>query len=204
MKLFTAPDTWTGGFYELSVDVPTRDWGARGRALAMLWSLPGLTGPYAHPDREPDQQPRLDLASLPLEGHLHGVATFSGGRQSACGSYCFEDEWISLNEVFPLGGYPFEETTPRIAGALSEVQGWLRRLGEALHPKIGFGVGIVGFESHLYMVKGQTRRESSPNGAARGSCSPARAGWSGIRRRCSRRRAVPHFSEGTWTTARSS
>ena len=53
---FTAPDAWSGGYFELSLEFPALDAEAHSRAVNALWRHAALRGCYRSRDIEPDDQ----------------------------------------------------------------------------------------------------------------------------------------------------
>jgi hypothetical protein len=55
---FTDADNWTGGFYELAIELGERSDVRIGRALDTLWRADGIDGCYGSREREPhDSEP---------------------------------------------------------------------------------------------------------------------------------------------------
>jgi len=166
--LFTPAGTWDGGFFELVIELPHQGEATTRRALAALWRMPQLTGCYARRDVEPTQQQPLNLAEVPVEGNLYGVATLPNGARCACGSYTihFEGEasWLglylpygALTEFYSVGGYPFAPIiTPSIEHNLKVVHEWFRTLAEGLYEHFAFTLGVIGFETEFEKVKART------------------------------------------------
>jgi hypothetical protein len=157
-ELFTKPDTWSGGFYELALEFAPGSDGPLDMALKTIWGLPFLQGCYLRSDLEPSQQPRVApaLATLESHGHPRGVARLPDGRSVACGTYLVREEsgpdWLgfyvpmgALEAVYEVGGYPFEQDSDsqRWRESLEE---WLAGIGTAVFPRAAFRIGLVGFE----------------------------------------------------------
>jgi hypothetical protein len=164
---FTNLDTWAGGFYELSMELPAQDDATTARALTTLWLLPQLAGCYARNDIEPSQQVALDLAELPIEGHLYGIAILPDGHRCVCGSYtthfASDGRWLNfylpmaaLEKLYPVGGYPFGPATPELAAALTSLNEWFRTVAEGVYQRFAFAFGVIGFETDYVAVKTQT------------------------------------------------
>jgi hypothetical protein len=163
---FSDPDVWTGGFYELCLELPAQDDATTTQALAALWGSPQLSGCFMWNDSEPTQQVALMLENLPVEGHLYGVATLGDGQDCVCGSYTtqFADEgrWLgfylpmsALAKIYPVGGYPFGRATPHLEHTLKAVNEWLRTLAEGVYQHSAFTFGIIGFETDFSAMKVQ-------------------------------------------------
>ncbi len=66
--IFTEPDAWIGGFYELSVRSPDSPEEVKRKALYELWSLPDLQGCHWQRNVEPEAQEKISLLNIPLSG----------------------------------------------------------------------------------------------------------------------------------------
>ncbi|MDQ2584085.1 hypothetical protein [Saccharothrix yanglingensis] len=159
--LFTDPENWTGGFYELSLEIGVPDDGRRQRALTALWRAAAVTGCCAGRDREPADQPAVPLTVASLEefGHLRGVARPPRGGPVVCGCFstCFEDteDWLTL--YLPLGalaradrrigGFPFgPDGDPRSLAWRAPLDTWLVGVADEVFRQVDFRIGLVGFE----------------------------------------------------------
>ena len=81
--MFTDPENWAGGFYELSLEVGDRDDDRLQRALTALWRAAAITDCYGSRDREPADQIAVPITVASLEefGHLQGIARPSLGAR---------------------------------------------------------------------------------------------------------------------------
>jgi hypothetical protein len=127
-RILTSDDAWTGGHYELLIDIgagrPAPDQVAQ--VAAALWAHPCLDGPYPRRDLEPGPRAR----SQPSTGNCYGTATLPDGAAVACGSYLMSSlpgflpdrepqppdmlgfylPLGSLSSAWPqIGGYPFQQ-----------------------------------------------------------------------------------------------
>jgi hypothetical protein len=134
---FTDPENWTGGFYELSLEIGDRDDDRLQRALTALWGAAAITGCYRRRDREPADQVAapVTVASLQEFGHLHGIARTPLGGSVVCGCFStrFDDaeDWLTL--YLPLGaltradprvGFEVDHTTAAELGGEVPGQRW--------------------------------------------------------------------------------
>ena len=114
-RIFTLQDAWTGGSYDLALELGPRDDARLSRALHALWTHPDLDGCYQHKDREPIEQPRIEASTA--ETRLHGVARI--GTRAAVASYTvvlrLDDgiDWIhfclpmgALGRILDVGAFP--------------------------------------------------------------------------------------------------
>jgi hypothetical protein len=63
-RIFTRQDSWTGGSYDLAIELGARDDERLSLTLDALWSFPGLDGCYEFFDREPHQQARVEVGAV--------------------------------------------------------------------------------------------------------------------------------------------
>ncbi|MFD4668905.1 hypothetical protein ACFWNN_04170 [Lentzea sp. NPDC058450] len=157
---FTDRENWTGGFYELSLEIGDHDDARLERALTALWQAAGITGPYADQRREPADQQEVPAtpASLHEFGHLYGVAE-PLGTAVVCGCYVsrFDDaeDWLNLylplgalaNTDRRIGAFPFgPEGGPQSLAWRTRLDGWLATVAARVFDEVGFRVGLIGFE----------------------------------------------------------
>ncbi len=157
-QIFTLPDNWTGGFYELAVVLEDPSQDNLQKALKVLWTHPALDGCYKENTKEPSHQERLDpnISQLPVEGHVYGVAHLPNSVKVACESTIIAyidngSTWLyfgipmeALGHAYPVGAFPFEDGTPldwRV-----EVDAWFLGIGEKLFREGCFQIGTIGFE----------------------------------------------------------
>jgi hypothetical protein len=55
-ELFTTQDVWTGGFYELVLELPDQSESVMKKALPQLWACSYLEGCFLRSDVEPANQ----------------------------------------------------------------------------------------------------------------------------------------------------
>jgi len=170
--MFTEPDTWAGGGFELVLELGPRDDARLGDAVAALWEHPTLTGCFLKMTVEPSRQDRVAPDSQPLRSHLYGVAATPAGGEVACVSYPirFDDgvewpyldvDWLylsipmcSLGTAYPVGAYPmgaypvggYPMCADGAADWIPPVGEWLREIGIAVFAAVPFRLGLVGWE----------------------------------------------------------
>src|SRR5690349_3835979 len=121
-RVFTAPDTWHGGFYELALELGERSDQRLLAALRRVWSFPAVDGCYLDWLVEPTEQPRVEPpAHLAEPGQLYGIARVPNGHEIACGTFIVREEdsgtdWLgfflptgALHDAYDLRGFPFDE-----------------------------------------------------------------------------------------------
>lgn len=153
--IFTRPDVWTGGSYELAVEVGPRDDEAVRRALQAIWTAPSLDGCFPLADREPHEQARVAIPECTLDAPLHGVARIGSRPPIACRTLVirYDDglDWLhlclpigALECVLPVGMFPFDD-----GGDLAwrpELDEWLCELARRVFQAVPFRLGFVGWE----------------------------------------------------------
>jgi hypothetical protein len=156
---FTHEDSWTGGFYELAIDVGSMEDAAVLAILQALWSYPGLEGCYLERGREPADQLRLDVTSALLTyAHLQGIAQFPDGNRLPCGTYLLRDlsgtNWVdfyipagALERVYDLGGYPFSVQDAHTRQQWQQpLDLWFAELGQYIFDKRAYQFAAIGHE----------------------------------------------------------
>ena len=162
---FTDQENWTGGFYELSLEVGDRDDDRLQRALVALWRAAAIAGCYGGTDREPAEQIAVPVtvASLQEFGRLHGVVHPPLGGPVVCGCFatCFDDDnedWLTL--YLPLGalarverrvgGFPFgPDGGPPSQAWRASLDAWLADVANEVFRHVDFRLGLIGFEVDL-------------------------------------------------------
>lgn len=158
-RLFTADDAWTGGFYELAIEVGPRSNARLERLLEAIWSEATLDGCYVDRTREPSDQTPLtaSLSLLTERRHLLGVATLPSGLRVPCGTVAIREEdgsdWLDL--YLPVGalsgldkrvgGFPFEEGTGSRLWR-EPMDRWLADVAERAFEHVDFSLALIGFE----------------------------------------------------------
>jgi hypothetical protein len=154
-RVFTRDDAWSGGSYDLAIELGPRDDARLTRALEALWSCTDLDGCYEFADREPHEQLRVNVGAFSLETPLHGIARIGSRAQIACRTVVvrFDDgaDWIyvslplgSLGHIFEVGAFPFED-----GGDLSwrpALDEWLCGLGRRAFNAVPFRLALVGWD----------------------------------------------------------
>ena len=163
-QVFTAPNTWVGGLYELAVELPGRTDFVISQALATIWQVPVLNGCYVSNEVEPDVQKRINGWNVPHDRHVYGIAQLPNGKSCACGTYVSDFDadglWValylplgSLGRAYQIGGYPFGGWTPTIESSFIAVNTWLKEVAEAVYEDFRFIFGVIGFESGFEELK---------------------------------------------------
>lgn len=141
-KLFTAPDAWTGGFYELAMELGPRDDARLVDALRAVWSHPSIERCYLESGREPPEQARVSVdaamracgqvyvgngtgdegsdtaAPLVQSGHVYGLAHLHGGYVVPCATLTVREEGGSDWVVFYIPVGSARLSTPALRSSL--------------------------------------------------------------------------------------
>jgi len=163
-ELFTAADTWNGGFYELAIELgprlgPRSDERLR-TALETIWQYDGLDGCYEDEHVEPLHQTRLPPTIEKTK--LLGVATLPDRRQAACGTVIVREDdftgrddgsdWVvlflpmgALDSVYNVGAYPFEDGKD-FRTWRKPLDDWLARVAAAVFAAVLFPLALIGHE----------------------------------------------------------
>jgi len=93
-------DAWTGGFYELAMQLGERDDVRLQAAVGVLARRAGITGPW-HVQWQPDRVRPVSWSSADLvAGQLRGQAQLPGGQQVICAVAAVRedrgDDWLDL------------------------------------------------------------------------------------------------------------
>lgn len=158
---FTDDENWTGGFYELALELGDMSDERLQLALSALWRAAAVEGCYGSRDREPRDQPEVPrtVEALGELGHLQGTVRLPGGQRVVCGCVAVREEdgpdWLDF--YLPLGalarldqrigGFPFDGRS----GADSLVwrhglDEWLAAVGTEVFREVPFRLGLIGFE----------------------------------------------------------
>jgi hypothetical protein len=153
--LFTVPEAWRGGSYDLCLLLRDAEESMLERAVIRAWAHAELDGCYSDPSREPEDQPRLTAAAAHREfDMLRGRARMPNGSWVACFTYVVRDDWGawlyvglplgSLGGAYPIGGYPFASQIEDDTAWEAEVSTWLADLARWVHGAAALEIGLVG------------------------------------------------------------
>jgi hypothetical protein len=152
--LFTAPDAWSGGWYETSLFYPPgSDIVA---ALRAVWAFTRIVaGPVASSRSEPSDQRAVEPTAAP--DALYGVFALPDGAQTTCATICgsYElDEVIfglplgSLSDAWPqVEGFPFGVTEADVETWEPMLEVVLVKLAHHVHDRAPLLRGLTGFEA---------------------------------------------------------
>ena len=150
---FTPAEVWHGGSYDLGIELGPHDDVRLAQALGVVWTI--LDGCYEHRDREPHEQPRVEVGTLPLDTTLHGFARIAALTPIACRTQVlrFDEgtDWIyvslpigGLERVLDVGAFPFaDDVDPSWRFMLDD---WLCMLASAVFEAVPFDLALVGWD----------------------------------------------------------
>jgi hypothetical protein len=158
---FTDEENWSGGFYELALELGNTNDERLQQALSALWPAANIDGCYGRHDREPDEQDEvaLSLSSLTSYGHLRGTVLLPTGPRVVCGCLAHREEagsdWLEF--YLPLGslartdrrigGFPFDSNSgePSLIWR-HPLDDWLAAIAIRVFAQAPFHLGRIRFE----------------------------------------------------------
>ncbi|WP_326557831.1 hypothetical protein [Micromonospora sp. NBC_01796] len=185
---FTDEENWSGGFYELSIELGDLDHQGLQRALTALWRAASIDGCYGSRDHEPGEQAEVPctVSSLATFGHLRGTVHLPNGHRVVCGCVILggdeDPEWLdfylplgALARVDPrIGGFPFDSRSGEDSLVWRRpLDDWLAAVGTTIFREVPFRLGLIGFETERRHLLRTARRHRT--GTALGGISAA--GW---------------------------
>ena len=160
VRLAAHPEAWTGGGYEVQIEMPRLGVTARRALLRCLWRHAALDGPYlragsAAVGAPPPTWTRADLKRLSPPGLLYGRATLAGGAQTTCSAYLWSDDtatWLTVGlplgglaalAGLPVGAFPFDDGLPLDWRA--DLDAWLCDVARWVHAAHPVRLALVGW-----------------------------------------------------------
>jgi hypothetical protein len=150
---FRDQTNWSGGYYELGIEIGSTDDAAVQAVLSALWSAAGVQGCFAFRDREPEEQESAPctVASLTEYGHLHGQVRLPNGRVAVCGCVAIrggDDSSDWLDFYVPAGaldkaGIPYGDDRSFYRSAVMD--DWLAATGTEVFERARFSLGLIGW-----------------------------------------------------------
>ncbi len=185
-KKFTRTDAWNGGFFELGLEVGTRNDERLLAVLKAVWTHPDLDGCYLKSDTEPQQQTRIVPDISYVNGtHLRGLAKMPNNNTLPCGSVTIRetDSQIdflilyfpmgSLGTAYPVGGYPFGNDLEPHRQWIMTIERWLREVGQYVYDCVQFQLGLIGFEMTGDIYANEAKTKGIPNHRSMGILLPS-------------------------------
>jgi hypothetical protein len=160
---FTDADNWTGGFYELAIEVGETSDERLGRALGTLWRAACIRGCYGSCDREPPDLKTVPCTVESLErfGHLRGTVDLPGGLRTVCGAVAVREDhgpdWLdfylpmgALAGAEPrVGAFPFGNDGGNVSVTAwrEPIDAWLAGVAAHVYTAVEYKLGLIGWEA---------------------------------------------------------
>jgi hypothetical protein len=150
-------ENWSGGFYELAIELGASDSQRVQQALSTLWRTAAIDG--CHGGFNFEEQVPCTVASLTTFGHLRGTVVLPSGRRVVCGCVTLggdeEPDWLDF--YLPLGalarvdrrigGFPFDSRSGEESVVWRRpLDDWLAGIGTRIFRQVPFRLGLIGFE----------------------------------------------------------
>ncbi|MFF7559841.1 hypothetical protein OIE43_02590 [Streptomyces pseudovenezuelae] len=151
---FRDQTNWSGGYYELAIEVGASDDARIQAVLSALWSAADVQGCFGRRDREPEEQDPVPctVGSLTEFVHLRGQVRLPTGQLVVCGCVAIrgDDEssdWLDF--YVPLGaldnaGLAYWDGRPFFRSDVMD--DWLAAIGTETFKTASFSLGVVGFD----------------------------------------------------------
>jgi hypothetical protein len=151
---FRDQTNWSGGYYELAIEVGSSDDAQVQAVLSALWSAADVHGCYGQRDREPEEQDLVPctVGSLTEFGHLHGQVRLPTGQLVVCGCVAIRggdesSDWLDF--YVPIGaldnaGLAYWDGRPFFRSDVMDE--WLAAVGTETFKRAPFSLGVIGFE----------------------------------------------------------
>ncbi len=151
---FRDETNWSGGYYELAMEVGSTDDARLQAVLSALWAAADVHGCFGRADREPEDQDPVPctVASLTEFGHLRGQVRLPTGQLVVCGSVAIRggdesSDWLDF--YVPTGaleqaGLAYQDGRPFFGSDVMDE--WLAAIGTKTFESASFSLGIIGFE----------------------------------------------------------
>jgi hypothetical protein len=152
-------ENFTGGFYELAIELASGSDDRLDRVLDVLWRCAGIDGCFRRLPGPLEAVPRT-LASLEGDSHLYGVVLLPSGRRTVCGVVAIPDceggiDWLdfyvpigALAQIEPrIAGFPFgDDGGPTSLSWRAAIDDWLVNIARDVYAEVPFRLALVGFE----------------------------------------------------------
>jgi hypothetical protein len=165
-KLDTVKEIWSGGYYELAIELGPHSDENLDNALTALWSHNTLQGCWIERQKEYldcEQEPP-SLALLLSNSSLYGLATLPDGNRVVCGSLAVREseegddgverfgiDWLdfyvpvgALEKIYDVGNYPTDDSAVKLW--LDPLNAWLVELGQHLYSQVRYKLALIGHE----------------------------------------------------------
>lgn len=150
---FTFAANWSGGFYQLALELGETNDARLQRALSALWLSAELEGCYRSTECEPDYQDEVpcNVESLVESGHLYATVQLPDSVRVVCGCVAVREEEDQIDWLvfyIPVGALGRVPTGLR----RQTIDGWLADVGKQIYREVEFRLALIGFEvsGHVY------------------------------------------------------
>lgn len=154
-RLFTGPDAWSGGHYELAIEFRSGSLGTAHAARIALWSHPNVGPCYLRGDLEPNDQPIVDVRAQRSQDKLFATCVLGDGVPVPAVSHIIPYDqgpvWFyfgfpmaGLSRAYSVGAYPFDDRSD--LGWRAAVDEWLRALAVHVFARVPFDCALIGHE----------------------------------------------------------
>ncbi|MGW1998454.1 hypothetical protein [Embleya sp. NPDC001921] len=154
---FRTVDNWSGGFYELAIEVGPRSDARLQRVLTAVWSAADVQGCFGDRSREPREQEPVEctVEALARFGHLQGQVRLPTGELVVCGCVAIPEDGADgvdwLDFYIPLGaldrtGIVYHESGRQFYRS-RVLDDWLAAVGTEAFRTADFRAGYIGWET---------------------------------------------------------
>jgi hypothetical protein len=162
---FTERDIWSGGFYELAIEIGSPSDENLLNALRTIWSYPAVEGGWLEHDREPSEQEQVVPNSEHLQSgsKLFGIAHLPDATEIVCGTFLVREEegsdWLGFyiprgaldNTYYPMDqDDTFEFDSKAYYKSIeiwrNVIDPWLAEIGQYVYRMVPFRLGLIGLE----------------------------------------------------------
>ncbi|MER7479137.1 hypothetical protein ABTX60_16085 [Streptomyces sp. NPDC126510] len=151
---FRDQSNWSGGYYELAIEVGSTADADIQALLSAVWSAADVRGSFAFTDREPEEQEPVPctVASLTEYGHLHGRVRLPTGQLVVCGCVAIRggddsSDWLDFyipDGALDNAGIAHWDGRPFFRSAVMD--DWLAAIGTGVFARVPFSLGVIGWE----------------------------------------------------------
>lgn len=157
-KIFTLPEVWLGGHFELAMEVGETSNNRLFAVLDSVWSHSALYGCYLASNKEPHEQEKVKPLQKHIQSyHLLGIATLPNGNQVACGTHSVREDsgidWLTLyipmsalSTAYNVGGYPFDKDITEHLEWINLIEFWLAEIAQYVYSLANFKLALIGLE----------------------------------------------------------
>jgi hypothetical protein len=172
------PENWTGGWYELAVEIGPRNDSILDQMLAAIWRVAQVQGCYTVARHDPLHHVEAPLTlTAPESSQVHGSVLLPSGHKVVCASVALRSEhgsgsdWLDfglplgcLAQVdHRIGGFPFNrESGPESLNWRRQIDEWLCYIAIEVLSTQAFEMALVGFEALAELDAREVSKSSVP------------------------------------------